>query len=135
MIGIVRQGIPLDIPRILMKLGMNNNYRTRVSWKKRTSVKQSIWVRYVRPAEPDLLNNLHAKIHVSHIGVQAMDRVDVVSGYDWLIRCGTFGGGNLRIGPFSVNVTLQSGCEFLCSIFEARARISLTSSSLNGTAV
>src|SRR5215831_6587797 len=87
MIGIVRQGIPLDIPRILMKLGMNNNYRTRVSWKKRTSVKQSIWVRYVRPAEPDLLNNLHAKIHVSHIGVQAMDRVDVVSGYDWLIRC------------------------------------------------
>jgi hypothetical protein len=70
-----------------MKLGVNNNYRTRIIWRKRTPVKLSMRVPYVRPAEADLLNNLHAKINVSHIGIHAMDRFDVVHRYDWLIGC------------------------------------------------
>src|SRR5262245_48476857 len=86
MIGIARQGLPLEIVWILMKLGVNDNYRTRILWEKRTSVKHSNRVRYIRPAEADLLNNLHAKIDVGHIGIQAMDRFDVVHRYDWLTR-------------------------------------------------
>ena len=58
----------------LVKLGMNDDHRTKVGRRIRTARE---WSSQPRPAKIDFLYNLHVKIHVSHGGVHAMDRLDV----------------------------------------------------------
>jgi len=64
---------------ILMALGVNNNYRTKITWRKRTSLRRST---DAPPTEFDFVDNLDVKVHASHVGIYAMDRAYIGPFYD-----------------------------------------------------
>jgi hypothetical protein len=76
MVGKVGHGPSLGI---LTAFRVDNDYRTKVRWRKRTSLRRSS---DAPPTEFDFVDNLDVKVHASHVGIYAMDRADIGPFYD-----------------------------------------------------